>query len=302
METASLGPPATMKFFIYFFGMVLGAPCAWAQLSVQVKPIRDQYLKHEPVMAVVTITNRSGRPLSFVSRTEGRLAHSWLDFSMRNTRGEEMVKMTRKVFRKAVIPAGQSVARRVNLGSMFDLSKVGNYAFTAHVRQPGVEDSGFVSNSGHVTVGNGSVMFQQSFGVPKSPVPKREYRVLTFNDGKKISIYSQVMDMGTGRALSTTRLSEYLPFVRPQQAIDRQNHLHVLYLAKPQIYVHVSISPSGVLGKVKYFKRVRTGAARLVTFTDGKVKVAGALPYDPEKEKAKVAKLPRVRGASERPE
>ncbi len=68
------------------------------QVSVTLKVDRRQYLEHEPVTAVVTITNRSGRQLDFSSRLEGKIAHSWLDFSMRDSSAREMSKRHHKVF------------------------------------------------------------------------------------------------------------------------------------------------------------------------------------------------------------
>ncbi len=268
------------------------------QVGVDIKIDRSQYLSHEPVTAVVTITNRSGRELSFVSKAEGTIAHSWLDFSMRDAGGRGMQKLNHKVFQRAVIPAGRSMARRVNLSSLFNVTRVSNYAVTAHVSQPGFDDVTYTSNSGHFTVGGGNNIYKQPFGVPKSRSPKREYNVITFNDGRRTSIYAQVMDLQTGFALSTFRLSEYLSFVEPAMALDGKNQLHVLYLANPEIFVHGTVSQDGALTGTKYFKRVGGRKPRFVSFADGKVAVAGAVPYDPKKE---AAKAPTARRASERP-
>lgn len=267
-------------------------------MSVDIKIDRPQSLAHEPVTAVVTITNRSGRTLNLVSQSEGSIAHSWLDFSMRDASGRGMQKRHNKVFQKAVIPAGRSMARRVNLSSMFNVTRISNYAVTAHVSQPGLDDTSYTSNSGHFTVGAGSNIYKQPFGVPKSPAPKREYNVITFNDGRKTSIYAQVMDTTTGYALSTFRLSEYLSFVEPKMALDGKNQLHVLYLANPEVFVHATVNQDGSLTGTKYYKRVGGRQPRFVPFSDGKIGVSGAVPYDPKKAREKA---PTARRASERP-
>lgn len=285
------------RLFFIFFTFVLIFP-AFAQVSVQVQPDRRQYLANEPVTAVVTITNRSGRELSFVSTAEGRIAHSWLDFSMRDTVGTAMPKITNRVFSKAVIPAGQSMSRRVNLSSMFSVARVGNYAFTAHVRQPGLDDSGYTSNSGHFTVGSGHVVFKQQYGVPGQPAPKREFRVVTFNDGERTSIFVQVMDAVLERAIASNRLSEFLPFVTPQTVIDGKNNLHVLYLGSPEIFVQVSLDQNGQTTATRYYRRVDGRVPRFVTFANGEVRVQGGVPYDPGAEAANQA---RARKASDRP-
>ncbi len=298
MRTAWLSEPTTMKTFLLFSLFALFPSLGLGQVGVSIKIDRSQYLAHEPVTAVVTITNRSGRELNFVSKAEGSIAHSWLDFSMRDAGGRGMQKLTNKVFQKAVIPAGRSMARRVNLSGIFNVTRVSNYAVTAHVSQPGMDDTSYTSNSGHFTVGGGNAIYSQPFGVPKSRSPKREYNVLTFNDGRKTSIYAQVMDKRTGFALSTFRLSEYLSFVEPQMAIDGKNQLHVIYLATPEVFVHATVNQDGGHAGTKYFKRVAGRKPRFVSFSDGKVAVAGAVPYDPKKA---AAKAPTARRASERP-
>ena len=279
--------------------LALSTALGLAQVAVNVKVDRRQYLSHEPVTAVVTITNRSGRELDFVSKAEGSIAHSWLDFSIRDAAGRGLPKLHNKVFQKAIIPAGRSVARRVNLSSMFNLTKVSNYSVTAHVSRPRLDDAIYTSNSGHFTVGGGGNIYKQPFGVPNSGAPKREYNVLTFNDGRRTSIYAQVMNVNTGSSLSTFRLSEFLGFVKPSMALDGKNQLHVLYLANPEIFVHATVNQDGQHVGTKYFKRAGGRKPRFVAFSDGKLEVAGAIPYDPEKE---AQKNPAARKASERPQ
>jgi hypothetical protein len=82
-------------------------------------------------------------------------------------------------------------------------------------------------------------------------------------------------------------------------ALDRQNQLHVLYLAGPEVFVHATVDQDGQHTSTEYFKRVAGRKPRFVEFTDGQVFVAGAIKYDPEEE-AKLAS--KARGASERPE
>lgn len=270
-----------------------------AQVSVSLKVDRRQYLAHEPVTAVVTITNRSGRELSFVSRAEGTIAHSWLDFSIRDASRRGLQKRHNKVFQKAVIPAGRSMSRRVNLSGMFNLTKVNNYAVTAHVRQPGIDEENYNSNSGHFTVGGGNKIYSQPFGVPNTAFPKREYNVVTFNDGKKTSIYAQVMDKNSGASISTFRLSEYLSFVKPHMALDGKNQLNVLYLANPEVFVHATVNQDGKHIGTKYFKRASGRKPRFVAFSDGKIAVSGAIPFDPKKAAQQIQK---ARKTSDRPQ
>lgn len=295
---ACLLTPTVMKSSLTLLFLSLSTILGLGQVSVSLEVDRRQYLEHEPVTAVVTITNRSGRELDFTSRLDGTIAHSWLDFSMRDSAGRAMPKRHHKVFQRAVIPAGRSMSRRVNLSDMFSVAKMGNFAVTAHVRRPGLEEESYTSNSGHFTVGGGSIIESVPFGVPNSPFPKRTYNVVTFNDGDKTSIYAQVMDNNSGLSLSTFRMSKYLGFVKPQMALDGQNQMHVLYLAEPEVFVHVTVNQDGMQAGTEYFKRVAGRHPHFVPFADGKVVVAGAMAFDPLKDAKAVQK---ARKASERP-
>lgn len=287
-----------MKTLLPLLIMMLGTSLGWGQVAIQLSVDRMQYLAHERVMGVVTITNRSGGELTFESKVNGGVTRSWLTFSMRDSAGRPKPLLVNSVFRKAVLPAGRSISREVDLSSLFSVSSVGNYAVTAHVTQLDSQGSTYTSNSGHFTVGGGTTIYTQNFGVPNTPAPKRTYNVVTFNDGKRTSIYAQVMNTVSGRSISTFRLSEYLSFSRPQMALDTKNQLNILYLANPEIFVHATVSQDGMMTGTKYFKRTNARGPRFVTLNDGGLAVLGASPYDPKKA---AAAAPHARSASERP-
>jgi len=288
-----------MRHLLTFSILLLLVQLGSAQVSVNIKMDRDDFLAHEPISAVVTITNRSGRLLELASKAEGSLAYSWLDFSIRDSAGRDLIKATNKVYQRAVIPAGRSMSRRVYLSSMYPLHRVGNYAVTAHVRQPRVENSSYTSNSGHFNVAGGSNIYKQGFGVAGKVAPKREYNVITFNDGRRTSIFAQVMNTQNGRSISTVRLSEYLSFVKPDMALDGNNALHILYLASAEVFVHTTISQDGGHVGTEYFRRAGGRNPRFVAFADGKLAISGAIKFDPAAEKAQAA---TARNATDRPE
>jgi hypothetical protein len=287
-----------MKIVAFFALFLAGALSCWGQVSVQLELERRQYLAQERVTGVVTIVNRSGREITYLSQDGRGMSRSWLDFSMRDTAGRQKPKLINLGFRKAILPAGRSISREVDLGRIFSITSVGNYAVTAHVTELGADDVTYTSNSAHFTVGGGNTIYRQPFGVPQSPAPKREYSVITFNDGKRNSIYAQVMNTVTGRTISTFRLSNCLTFHPPQMILDSKNQLHILYLAAAEVFVHVSVNQDGMLTETKYFKRAQGRAPRFVNYED-QVSVLGATPYDPTDSSAG---KPRRRSASERPQ
>lgn len=288
-----------MKTLLPLLLLMLGTSLGWGQVAIQLSVDRMQYLAHERVKGVVTITNRSGGELVFESKVNGGVTRSWLTFSMRDSAGRAKPLLINSVFRKAILPAGRSISREVDLSHLFSVNNVGNYSVTAHVTQLDSAGSTYTSNSGHFTVGGGTTLYTQNFGVPKSPAPKRTYNVITFNDGKRNSIYAQVMNSITGRSISTFRLSEYLSFSSPQMALDTKNQLNILYLANPEIFVHATVNQDGMMTDTKYFRRSNARGPRFVTYNDGRLGVLGASPYDPKKE---AAAAPQARSATDRPE
>lgn len=260
------------------------AATAQAQVTVSLKIDRPQYLTHEAVSAVVTITNRSGKELFLQSTTKGTLAVSWLDFKMRDGRGKVVARSNQAVFRAAKIPAGQSVARKINLGQMFPLNTSGNFSVVANVRegddlaQPNI----YTSDSERFSINDGRTLFKQRFGAPGTPAPEREYEVLAYNDGQTTSIYASVLDTKRGTSISTFRLSTALLFRAPQASLDGKNNLHVLYLANPAIYVHAKVDTEGNVIDTKYYQRADTSTPQLMAFSNGEIVTQGGIPYDPK--------------------
>lgn len=267
------------KLFLLFTAafMVL----SHGQLSVTMKVDRKVYLENEPVTAVVSITNRSGREILFHSKIEGRITRSWLDFGLRVSGGKALNRINHGAFRAANLPAGQTISRRVNLGQLYSLKRQGNYSTNAKIM---VEGQSYRSNSTHFTINTGSTSFTQPFGAPGTKYPEREYRLITFNDGKNSSIYTAVHDRKTKLSLSTRRLSAALLFQRPQATLDGENNLHVLYLSTPEIFIHAKVNQDGKLLATDFYKRSNSGNPGLIAFANGEIKIRGGIPYDPTKE------------------
>ncbi|MDE0859233.1 MAG: hypothetical protein OSA93_03660 [Akkermansiaceae bacterium] len=268
---------------------------AHAQVTVSMALDRPTYLVNEPVTAVVTITNRSGSELFLHSEMKGKIARSWLEFSMRHSGGDALPRMNHGAFRAAKLGAGQTISRRINLSQLYSVAKQGNFSANARIQ---INDQVFTSNSSHFTVSEGSLCFKQPFGAPKTKFPNREYRVITFNDGKTTSIYAAVHEAKTQRALATGRISKVLLFKKPQATLDSTNNLHVLYLSNPEVFVHAIVNKNGQLASTKYFKRGASGTPSLAAQRDGMILVQGGIPFDPKKE---AAERDRARKVSERP-
>src|SRR5436305_12530695 len=122
-----------------YFGRVKTAPailafCALAgaanaQIGVQLKFNRLQYIAYEPLIATVTITNRAGRDIDL--RDEG--GQHWFGFEVTRNEGQSIGPATTPESPPLQIEASQSVTQKINLTPLFPMQDFGAYHVRAHV-------------------------------------------------------------------------------------------------------------------------------------------------------------------------
>lgn len=267
---------------------------AHAQIAASLRLPKKQHLAGEPVIAVVTITNHSGRELVFQS--DGRF--QWLDFIVKKNNGAAVNPKNRVLFGPMKIQAGQTLARELDLSQHYQLSQPGNYTVSAVIQQPGSPDSGTSTNRAFFNQTPGSLYWSQKVGVSGYSKQTREYRVLNFTGDSKSQIYAQIVDGATGQLVRTFLLGDVLMLRKPLCTVDRQQRLHVMFLATPSMWVHCVIDTDGKLVERQIHQRGPQGDPQLLTFGDGTVRVANSIPYDP---KAAAEQRARTRKASDRP-
>lgn len=273
---------------------LLCAGFAHAQIAASLRLPKKQHLAGEPVIAVVTITNHSGRELVFQS--DGRF--QWLDFIVKKNNGAAVNPKNRVLFGPMKIQAGQTLARELDLSQHYQLSQPGNYTVSAVVQQPGNRESGTSTNRAFFNQTPGSLYWSQKVGVTGNSSQTREYRVLNFTGDSKSQIYAQIVDGVTGQLVRTFLLGDVLMLRKPLCTVDRQQRLHVMFLATPTMWVHCVIDTDGKLVERQIHQRGPQGDPQLLTFGDGTVRVANSIPYDP---KAAAEQRARIRKASDRP-
>jgi hypothetical protein len=276
----------------FLTAMLVGAGCAQAQLSTSLRVSKNQYLAGEPVMAVVTITNHAGKELVFHS--DGRF--QWLDFIVKNSRGEPVSSKNGPMFGPMKIAAGQSLAKEVDLAQSFQLTEPGSFSVSALIRQPGDNTSGTSTNRVFFNQNQGRLYWSQKVGIPGNRT--REFRILNFSGDSKSQIYAQIVDGTTGQFVRTFLLGDVLMLRKPLATVDRQQRMHVMFLGSPTMWVHCEVDTDGKLTHREIHQRGQMGDPQLLTYGDGSVRVANSIPYDP---KAAAAEKAQIRKASDRP-
>lgn len=278
----------TLVLFVLFFLTSL----THAQLSTNLRLSKQQYLAGEAVMAVVTVTNHAGQTLTFAS--DGRT--QWLDFVVKDRRGENVPPRGKSLFGKMSIRAGESLAREVDLAQHFQLSEAGNYSVSAVVHMPGRSGEGAATNRVQFTQSPGARYWTQKVGVAGKT---REYNIISFSGDEKSQLYAKITDGQTGRNIRTFLLGEFLMLRKPLVTVDRQQRMHVLFLATPTTWVHVAVNVDGAVVDRKLHQRGQLGDPQLLTFGDGTVRVTNSVVYD---QKAAIEARSKVKKASDRPQ
>ncbi|MEP4078144.1 hypothetical protein [Haloferula sp.] len=271
------------------------AASASSQVSVSIQMAKRSFLHGEPVQVGVRITNLSGQELVF----QGTTREPWIDFMVNSGRGVPLTPIGSPAFGTVKIPAGQTVARSVNLNKLYSLNDLGNYSVYAIVRPPGRLTSGFQSKRHLFNISTAKPYWSQVVGVPGQKNETREYRLIRFTGGQKLMLYIQVANARTGRVLRTHGLGESLMFRKPTVAVDGALTMHVLYLATPDFWGHARVNPSGEFLGRDLYKRSDMGDPSLVKLADGTIRTSGGIPYDP---KAEAERQARSRKASDRPD
>lgn len=274
--------------------LLLCAVSAQAQIAASLRIVKKQHLAGEPVLAVVTITNHSGQDLVFQS--DGRF--QWMDFMVKKSNGEPVTGKSRTLFGPMKILAGQTLAREVDLAQHFQLSEQGNFTVSAVIHMPGQPDAGSSTNRVSFNQTPGRIYWSQKVGLPGKSGHTRELRLINFTGDTKTQIYAQIVDGMTGQLVRTFLLGDVLLLRKPLATVDRQQRMHVMFLATPAMWVHCVIDTDGRLVDRKIHQRGPQGEPQLLTFADGSVGVANSIPYDP---KAAAEQRAKVRKASDRP-
>src|SRR5438309_2481022 len=106
------GPMRNTALFLVF-SFIVGA--ANAQIQVQLKFNRLQYIAYEPLIATVTITNRAGRDIDL--RDDG--GQQWFGFEVSRNEGQSIGPGQTSESPPLRIEASQSVTQKVNLTPLF---------------------------------------------------------------------------------------------------------------------------------------------------------------------------------------
>src|SRR6266403_1925793 len=102
---------------------------AFAQIQVELKFPRLQYIAYEPVVANLTITNLAGRDVDLRSEN----GQAWFGFEITGDEGRTIAPISNTDSEPLNVAAGKRVTRKINLTPQFGVHDFGTYHVRAHV-------------------------------------------------------------------------------------------------------------------------------------------------------------------------
>ena len=228
-----------------FLAFCFAAGAANAQIQVQLKFNRLQYIAYEPLMATVTIINRAGRDIDLHDEAGQR----WFGFEITGSEGQPIGPATSGETEPLHIETGRTVTQKINVAALFPIQDFGTYHVRAHVY---FADLGryFYSQTKVVEVTDARPIWKQSVGIPSSSGAggdTRTYSLLTNRFADHTSLYVRVEDENRSVVYATYSLGRVISFDEPHAEIDRDNKLHVLHCSAPRTWSYATIGLNGQL-------------------------------------------------------
>src|SRR5438034_11682593 len=106
--------PALLALFFF-------AGSAFAQIQIELKLPRLQYIAYEPVVANLTITNLAGRDVDLRSEN----GQAWFGFEITADEGRTIAPISNADSEPLNVAAGKRVTRKINLTPLFGVHDLG---------------------------------------------------------------------------------------------------------------------------------------------------------------------------------
>ena len=274
-----------IKYILLVACVFLFAVTGEAQIQVDLKFKRLQYIAYEPVVATLAITNLAGRDVD-LHDADGQ---SWFGFELTGSEGQPIPPIaTDNTQPPLKIEAGQKVTQRINLTPLYPVQDFGTYHVRAHIYFADLEKF-FYSGTRVFEVTDAPPIWQQTVGIPDgvaAPGNARTYALLTNRFPDHTSLYVRVQDRDSGTVYATYSLGRTIAFEEPQAEIDRANQLHVLHCAAPRAWSYSRIGLNGELLAHSSFMETKT-RPRLVHAANGDVAVRGGVIEAPAAQTAR---------------
>jgi hypothetical protein len=263
-----------VKILVALLCLLFLAGTAQAQIQVELKFKRLQYIAYEPVIATVKITNLAGRDIELRDQDGQR----WFGFEVTANEGRHLPPAAQAPEQPLKIEAGKTVTRKINLTPVYPVHDLGPYHVRANVFFADL-DKFFYSQTKVFQVGDARPIWQRTVGVPEGMPGMggvRTYSLLSNRFADHTKLYVRVEDKTTGAVYSTYSLGRVIALDEPQVELDQANQLHVLHCAAPRTWAYSQVGLNGELLRKSTFMETKT-RPRLRHAADGAIAIKGGM-------------------------
>lgn len=267
-----------MKLLASALCLLVATQFARAQIQVELKFKRLQYIAYEPVTATLKITNLAGRDVDLHDVGSER----WFGFEVTGAQQQLLAPAALESEPPLHIESGKTVTRKIDLGAFYPVHDFGTYHVRANVFFADLNKF-FYSPAKVFQVTDARPIWQKTVGIPDGQADAggtRTYSLLSNRFPDHTSLYVRVEDKNTGTVYSTYSLGRVISFDQPQVEIDRANQLHVLHCAAPRTWAYSHIGLNGELLKQSTFLQTKS-QPHLTRVADGLVAVHGGVLDEP---------------------
>ena len=135
---------------------------AFAQIQVELKLPRLQYIAYEPVVANLTITNLAGRDVDLRDSN----GQAWFGFEINGNENQSIAPLSKASTEPLNVAAGKRVTRKINLTPLFGVHDFGTYRVRAHIYFADLSKF-FYSETKVFEITDARPIWQKTVGVPQ---------------------------------------------------------------------------------------------------------------------------------------
>lgn len=215
--------------------------CAWSshasQIDVTLRINHEKALRFEPVIATVTIVNRSGRLLSF----GGTNTSAALDFFITRDNGVLIRKKETGFIPATHVLPGERKTIALDIAYLYNFDKDTDYRIQAILR---TEAGPFSSGSVRLILSKGFELARISTGVPGT----RDVSTFTLEFLKRDAaeeLYLRVKDEQAGLIYGVFNLGKFVRARPPSLVCDEAGNAHILFDSLNSC-IHTAFTPYGI--------------------------------------------------------
>ncbi len=271
-----------LKKIIIAVAMLTGTLPVTAAIGMKITTSRVMYMRHEPVYAMVTLRNNSGRPLLFGN--DARL-QGFLLFEIRDSHDRVVAKIPGRELsvNNLLLEPGQRRNLMVAVSDYYRLEKPDRYTIYAYVSHPMLE-SEYRTKDTAFEITDGITLWSKSVGIPvydnehfevdgSQPVKERSYEIRELTENGQRYFYLVIIDKE--KIYAVARIGKRIGREEYRADVDMLSRIHLLIPESPTVAHYMVFACDGSLLISEYRKTTDTIPTLVRNPDNGDIKLLG---------------------------